>query len=93
MSSIYENLPILTGSQKQILWAETIRKEKLQSIADTLDELDPNTLPSDLTPKWEMMIEILLHQKTASFWIENRNETVGNIFALLAKIHKIPDIA
>ena len=60
------NLPVLKGSEKQIIWAEKIRKEVLTRLeGDMLAE-------SEI----EKLKKIVCHPEleSAKFWIENRND-------------------
>ena len=62
MKDILGNLPQLTGTEKQIKWAETIREEFCNSW-----DFDK--------PRYRNTIETFFNRHTASsFWIENRYE-------------------
>lgn len=60
-------LPELTGSQKQIAWAESIRQRGILALKN-LREYEKG--PNEITAKYFDWIEA---QRTASFWIENRD--------------------
>ena len=84
-------LPTLTGSEKQIAWAETIRAEKIAQ----LDELicaantqiangaakadDPNVI------NFFAWAETLRNTTASSWWIDNRNISALGIIRNIAK--------
>jgi len=69
-------LPTLLGSDKQIAWAETIRKTKSDELEKIINKI--NKPPKHLfTEKIEIenptyKIDILFLENTATFWIDNR---------------------
>lgn len=67
-----EKLPQLSGSEKQIAWAKTIRREKLNEIKEFL-----NRFKSDEGTK--AFEDWAKNQSSAAFWIENRNASAGNL--------------
>jgi hypothetical protein len=86
-------LPELTGSDKQIAWAETIRAQKLETIRQSLaGELDhmmidaywgsagwhQEPLPVD-HPHAYYAIDLLKQQTSASWWIDRRDSKIGFI--------------
>lgn len=60
----------LTGSEKQIAWAESIRADYLQGLNGML-----TILPADQKPQLvEAIADIKQHDTDASWWIDNRDE-------------------
>lgn len=62
-------LPDLTGSEKQIAWANTIR-ECVYSALDKLTTHTSNEQAKQMVDNWR---EKMNNKTTAKFWIENRN--------------------
>lgn len=94
-------LPVLTGSDKQIAWAEKIRAEKLETICQVLaGELDrmmidaywgsagwhQEPLPVD-HPQVDYAIGLLKQQTSASWWIDRRDNKIGFILRELFIAH------
>lgn len=75
-------LPELTGSDKQIAWAEKIRSEKIA-------EIEKFFAPLTITPEQKKRIDevknLIIAEAAAKNWIENRNESVNSLFD---KYHK-----
>jgi len=78
----------LTGTEKQIKWAEGIREEKLAEIASFLEQNK-----SMIAPGTEGVIngfvEILKEVESSKFWIEERDSGAQHLLKLAAtgKIH------
>jgi len=81
----------LTGSKKQIAWADEIRAAKLEFIEKAkngvLDHIDMmaywgNAIPPD-DPRINHAITMLKKQVSASWWIDNRDRKISNILAEL----------
>lgn len=85
-------LPALTGTEKQIAWAETIRAHKLDILARVLSgeltgyalaaywdgiELDDPDLP--------LAIDALQSQSAAHWWIDHRDRKVSALLELVAR--------
>jgi hypothetical protein len=70
-------LPALTGSDKQIAWAETIRKQKLT----TLEELIESRALTGRIDKdrFSAAVENLKKKASASWWIEHRDEHIDRL--------------
>ncbi len=64
-------LPPLTGSDKQIAWAETIRAEKLAAFRAA--GIKPEML--------EKVIAVVFAETSASAWIDRRNADVRQLMA------------
>lgn len=67
-----EKLPQLSGSEKQIAWAKTIRREKLNEIKEFL-----NRFKSDEGTK--AFEDWAKNQSSAAFWIDNRSACAQQI--------------
>jgi hypothetical protein len=72
-----QGLPELTGSEKQIKWALSIRAEKLSELAATLAQVTVHN------PTTDAMLATAQQRLTAhtasSWWIDNRNETARRL--------------
>lgn len=70
---------ITVGSEKQIAWATQIREHNLKTLQDEADNFKERSVRenwdySTIISKIENAIaEIQVTEKTAKFWIENRN--------------------
>lgn len=60
----------LIGSEKQIAWAETIRREAIEAFAEVFEKV-----PADAKTTWAKTSEWLKNQTEAKWWIE----TVGTL--------------
>lgn len=60
----------LAGSEKQVAWAETIRRESLDAFAEVFEKV-----PVDAKAVWAQTSEWLKHQTEAKWWID----TVGTL--------------
>lgn len=81
-------LPALTGSEKQVAWAETIRAEKLGAIQEAIEELQgqcPKAKWPEVEGKLVAATDALQAQTAASWWIDHRDLKVAYILADLAK--------
>lgn len=72
-------LPSLTGTEKQIAWAETIRKQKIVSLKD---ELAHYSSPASYLrirsedfnqSRYEIALKNLQHKNQSLWWIDNRD--------------------
>lgn len=82
-------LPYLVGSEKQIAWAETIRKEALASARNTLAPRE--MVPVDKLPAYDILAKArcTLEQETsAKWWIDNRNTVNGYVANVASEIEK-----
>lgn len=65
-------LPTLTGSDKQIAWAETIRAEKATALHGI-----------GLKPEFvEAIIAVVMQQTSAAWWIDHRTATARDLMTL-----------
>ena len=62
-------LPALTGSVKQIAWAETIRAEKIKELDDIFERI--NTSSPD-APAAFAARDVLRNKSSAKYWIDTR---------------------
>lgn len=65
-------LPALTGSEKQIAWAESIRAEKAQSLTDMRAKLAPHAGDAQADAAIAV-IDAQLTETAASAWIDARS--------------------
>lgn len=71
--SAEDGLPELTGTEKQVEWAERCRANFMKSVK----KLGP------VPAKWRTVDAYLRSIRSASWWIEHRNHTPGTVFPLL----------
>ncbi|MDD4422527.1 MAG: hypothetical protein PHD46_05785, partial [Eubacteriales bacterium] len=83
-------LPSLSGSEKQIAWAETIRANLLREIEKVTQSADRLSDPEEYFKRVGFSREVLaeatesIKQRTsASWWIDNRNATTRELYKLL----------
>lgn len=73
----HQVFPLLTGTPKQVEWAETIRRTKVTEIEEIVAECRRRA-PSDDEPKIEQVIGAAWHvarHTDASWWIDNRTRS------------------
>lgn len=73
-------LPALTGSEKQIAWAETIRQSKIDGIKKMLETLEnaPKGTPLEKNyQKGVAAVKGLMNESSSKFWIDTRNNEFG----------------
>lgn len=94
-------LPELTGSEKQILWAEKIRAGKLETVSKALaGELQPMHIDAYWgTSGWRQeaikaddahinyAIDLLKQQTSAAWWIDHRDTKIGFVLRDLFVAH------
>lgn len=79
------HLPELRGSDKQIAWAETIRREKLHDgRVEEYRERTPEEHKADL----ETYVSWVISQQSAAWWIEHRDMTVGDLLRVAARANQ-----
>ncbi|WP_295442559.1 hypothetical protein [uncultured Thiodictyon sp.] len=91
-------LPPMTGTEKQIAWAETIRAYKLdllgRALTGDLTGIDLAAFWGGLDrrdPRAPAMVDALQAQTLASWWIDHRDRKVGDLLlALAAELPKEP---
>jgi hypothetical protein len=82
-------LPELVGSEKQIAWAETIRKEALASAKNTLAPRD--IVPEDKLAAYDKLAEArkrLEYETSAKWWIDNRQTVNGYVIEVSLAIER-----
>ena len=73
-------LPALTGSEKQIAWATTIRNEQMEFVNSLVKEREGFRVKISneiliTIEEWKKAFETIMETETSSkFWIENREE-------------------
>jgi hypothetical protein len=80
-------LPALTGSEKQILWAEGIRAQKLAALDDAISAF-PREDRAD--PRFPLVIAALQQQARASWWIDHRDRKTLALLQELAETIEPP---
>lgn len=71
-------LPTLEGTEKQIAWAETIRKQILDALEKSvIGRVDPEKVKDNPEnfERFKKSVELLKRHTDASWWIDNRNAT------------------
>ena len=76
-ASIQMGLPMLTGTERQIAWATTIRYEHIKTVRRALEKYKKDKVVfvfgSVTTEQWKAIFDDLVNDETESkFWIENR---------------------
>lgn len=67
------NLPSLNGSEKQIIWAESIRLQMLNVLTDIYNRV-PENGKEKAAKAIEAYKEDIFKKTSASWWIDNRDE-------------------
>ena len=84
-ANLVAGLPPLTGSEKQIAWAETIRKFRIDHIDQLLTLSKPK---AETIPQAKLAVEILegwRGETRAAWWIDNRDTDLRNKLACEVK--------
>lgn len=76
--NLENGLPSLKGSEKQVSWAETIRKKILDSLEPLYKEVDEEATPEEKN-LFEAAINLLMSKESASWWIDRRSRYIENI--------------
>lgn len=78
--------PELTGTEKQVAWATTLRHDALNEIADQM--------PDEFLPVfWDFAVEFMNEKRSASWWIDNREWLKRTIFPKVRERMKNPPAA
>ena len=74
-------LPPLTGTPKQIAWAEQIRQRLQPEIAQLQQDLDAvrDSAPADKVQSLDRAITRIIHETQASWWIDHRHASARQI--------------
>lgn len=67
-------LPALSGSDKQVAWANTIRVDLLRQVDGIVTELDARG-SSEEQERARMLRQLALQMTSASWWIDRRRHT------------------
>lgn len=85
--AVEDNLPELTGSEKQINWAMTIRAQKLTDLDKMFGDLNAKITDEQMRSKNQIAYQaarnVLTSKTEAKYWIDNRNNSVKSLFASL----------
>lgn len=76
-----KDLPALTGSEKQIAWAETIRAQAMTEIAARRERIAAaltQGAQKDVADRLTAILDAAAAQTEAKYWIDNRNYNVGS---------------
>lgn len=90
-AAIQMGLPILTGTERQIAWATTIRYDHIKTVKRSLEAYKKDkvifTFGSVTTEQWKAVFDGLVNNETESkFWIENRKaDEIWNVIAKKCK--------
>jgi hypothetical protein len=79
-----QGLPTLTGSEKQVTWALTIRREKLAELDALMTEARRVGTPDQLAPV-EALATALRAKSDSRYWIDNRSYSTRTLINLLNK--------
>lgn len=71
-----QGLPELTGSERQVLWAASIRRETLQQIAAVRARI-PTPQGLEL---WDAQASELVQEAAAAWWIDHRDGRAYSAF-------------
>jgi len=74
--NVADGLVELTGSEKQIAWAETIRAEKLDLVEDIINR-NFDSFNEENKKKAMSLLDWVQNQERASWWINNRDYLIG----------------
>lgn len=86
-----EGLPPLTGTEKQVQWAETIRASKLEHLTRWLAGEPVNGILHTLTdadqadPLFQPAVDALRGQDSAAWWIEHKGYAVDTLLVEIAR--------
>lgn len=70
-------LPELTGTPKQVAWAETIRGEKIKSVKAVLAKLDKSNALYAIV---DGLVSEVINNPSAKYWIDNRDVKFDGAF-------------
>lgn len=80
-------LPELKGSQKQIQWAETIRKAILEALEERFKEVEDAT--DEQKREYFQALDVLMAKESASWWIDHRDAYMPNVLGECLKEAKL----
>ena len=73
------DLPELTGTEKQIAWANTLRKKFVDTVEDRIESLKTKNAPKKTKRYQETLDHILLTKTEAKYYIDNRYQLVEDV--------------
>ena len=73
------DLPELTGTEKQIAWANTLRKKFIDTVEDRIESLKTKNAPKKTKRYQETLDHILLTKTEAKYYIDNRYQLVEDV--------------
>ena len=81
-------LPALTGSEKQVAWAETIREAIIRQADARLDEAiqaEPEDRQAEATAMAAEVKRLIRAETKASWWIDNRGRPIADLIKPMVK--------
>jgi len=86
-------LPPLTGTPKQVSWAESIRAEILSGEDEVRARIAAPNAPADQVAWAEKALERIRNQTSAAWWVEHRHDPRGYIPADLHLANLVQAVA
>lgn len=77
-----EGLPTLTGSPKQVAWAEVIRAVKVAELRELQSKLVETPENTEKVAAARSIIESRIAKSEAKYWIDNREREYGRTWLL-----------
>lgn len=68
-----QQLPELTGSEKQVTWAQRIRAEKMGKLNEFMDDLENWATPEE-TADYQEAYRRIASKASAAWWIDHRGD-------------------
>lgn len=95
-ASIEMELPELTGTEKQVAWANTIRKRFIDQYEQVIEKAEqiklesPKSKVANTIDEFQKVFDYVLNNKVkASYWIDNRFEKINTL--LQSERENVPD--
>lgn len=79
-ANIAAGLPPLTGSEKQVAWAETIRKQKIATLDEAIQHREMSARVDK--DRFFASVESLKNKSEARWWIDNRDTHVDRLMKI-----------
>lgn len=85
-----EGLPPLTGTDKQVQWAETLRRHKLDQLAaliagESINGVHPLTETDKANPLFQPTVDALRGQDSAAWWIDHKGYGIDTLLVQIAR--------
>lgn len=77
------DLPQLTGSEKQIAWAEDIRERLVPELLEVRKKYSEARNSSELGDTIVAGIDAILGVTSAKWWIDHRNDSIGGPWVIM----------